>query len=90
MAGVVRVISTFPSCSSSFAGDRNHMVRALAQPEDHFGHAMTQRAMVIDLGESEVFKRQMAHAVERRLDIGRSAPDFFQQRPQNIFSHPVK
>ena len=34
-------------------------------PEDHFGHSVAQRAMVIHLGESQIFEWKMAQAVDR-------------------------
>ena len=55
------------------ARNRHHMVRRLAQSEDHFRHAVAQRAMVIHLGEPEIFERQVPHALQRGIDIGRAA-----------------
>ncbi len=48
------------------------MIRRLAQPEDDFGNAVAQRAVMVDFGETEVFERQVAHAMQRRIDIGRA------------------
>ncbi len=33
--------------------------------ENHFGHAYAERAVVIDLGESQIFERQMAETLHR-------------------------
>jgi hypothetical protein len=39
-----------------------HLRRRLAFSEDDLGHAIAQGAVVIDFGETEIFKRQMAQA----------------------------
>ncbi len=39
-------------------------VGGLAGGEDHLGHAGAQGAMMIDLGEAEIFKRQVFQALE--------------------------
>ncbi len=43
--------------------DLCHLCRSLPLPENHFGHARAQRAMMVDLGESQVFKGQMAKTI---------------------------
>ena len=42
--------------------DRCHLRRSLPLAKDHLGHAAAQGAMVIQLGESEIFEWQMANA----------------------------
>ena len=37
---------------------------SLALAENHFGHALAKGAVVIDLGEAQVFKREMAQALD--------------------------
>ena len=55
------------------------VIRArFAQPEDDFRNAVTQRAVVIDIGEAEVLERQVAHAVQGRIDVGGAAADVFE------------
>ena len=49
-----------------------HLCRCLALPEDYFGHSCAQRAMVIELGKSQVFKRQMSQALNGV--VGRKFP----------------
>jgi hypothetical protein len=39
--------------------------RGLAFSENDFGHAGTQGAVMIDLGEAEIFEREMAQARDR-------------------------
>ena len=63
------------------------MVRRLPQSEDHFRHAVAQSAVVIHLGEAQIFERQVPHAFERRVHVGRAAFDVFEQRTKLIFRH---
>jgi len=42
--------------------DRRHLRWGLAFSEDHLGHAGTKGAVMIHLGEAEVFERQVAQA----------------------------
>ncbi len=42
-----------------------HLRGSLAFSKDNFGHAGAQGAMMVDLGEAEVFERQMAQARDR-------------------------
>jgi hypothetical protein len=46
--------------------------RGLPLAENHLRHARAQAAMVVDLGESQIFKRQMTQALHRI--IGREFP----------------
>ena len=62
--------------------DKNlgHLRRALAGGEDHLRHAGAQRAMMIELGKADVFKGQVAQAVERIVDLGAALAHFIEQR----------
>lgn len=46
------------------AGDPGDLLRSFALPEDDFGEALTQRAMMVDFGEAQIFKRKMLEALE--------------------------
>src|ERR1017187_271997 len=46
------------------AEDFGHLTRRFALGKNHFGHALAQGAMVVDLGEAQVFKRQMTQALD--------------------------
>ena len=70
-----------------FAGDGNHVIRCFAQPEYDFGNAMAHGAMVVDVGESQIFERQVPHAMKRRIDIRGPAADFFEENAEFIFRH---
>ena len=48
MAGVARVIRTLPGCVQKLRRDAYHLLRGFAQAEYHFGHSMTQSAMMVD------------------------------------------
>jgi hypothetical protein len=58
-----------------------------ALAEHYFRHAMPQRAMVIDLGEAQVFERHVLHAGSAVVDIRRAAADVFQKRAEPVFGH---
>src|SRR5580698_1839555 len=71
-----------------------YLCRGLALAEYDFRHPRAQRAMVIELGESEVFKRQMAQAghglVGRELSAANLLEEFEDgiggQRKLSVFS----
>jgi hypothetical protein len=65
------------------------MLSRLAETENHFGHAVTQGAMVVYFGESQILEGQVAHAFERGIDIGGASANFFKQRAELIFHHPL-
>ena len=68
-------------------GDGNHLLGGLAHGENHFGHAVAQGAVVIDLGEAQVFKRHVAHLLQRRFHRDLAAAHFFQQFVYLFSSH---
>jgi hypothetical protein len=43
--------------------------------------------MMIDLGEAQVFEREVAHALNRRIDVYHSGADLFEQAAQMILIH---
>src|SRR5712692_4536744 len=60
------------------ADNPGDLLRSLARGEDGLGKTLAQRAVVVNLGEAEVFKRQVAQPLDGLRD--RKAPG----------SHPVK
>jgi hypothetical protein len=63
---VVRVFEQAP-------GNGDNLLRGLAFAEDHLRHAVAQRAMVVHLGEAQIFERHVAQAVQRAVHIHRAA-----------------
>jgi len=47
--------------------------------ENHFGHAGAEAAMVIDLGEAEIFERQMAQAIDSIVRLEFAAADLLEK-----------
>ena len=43
--------------------------------------------MMIDLGEAQIFKREVAQALDGRVDIHCSGADLFEQTAQMILIH---
>ena len=58
--------------------------------EDYFRNAVTQRAMVIDFGESQVLEREVPQTVERCVDVDGSGADLFEKAAQPILIHNAK
>jgi hypothetical protein len=56
-------------------GDRGHLLRRLAHAEHDFREAVAQAAMVIDLGEAEVFVGEETQALDSGGDADVAAPD---------------
>jgi len=59
--------------------DLRHLRGRLTRREDHLRHAGAQRAMMIELGKSDVFKGQVAQAVERVADRGATLAHIIEQ-----------
>ena len=71
IAAVARVSSRFCDLASSAAAMPATWSGVFPLPENHFGHAVPKGAMVVDFGEPQILKRQMAQAVavqRRRRD----------------------
>ncbi len=45
-----------------------HLPRIFSLAQDYFGHAMSNATMVIDLREPQIFERQIAETLDRRID----------------------
>ena len=85
-----RVIRTLCALSQQRCRDGNHLLRSLPFGEDHFRHAVAQRAMMIDLGEAQVFERHVAHADHGRVDIHCAVAHLLEQRPELILIHEAR
>ena len=57
----------WPGCCPSWLGQSRenfgHLSGSLALAENHLGHALAEGTMVVDLGEAEVFEREMAETL---------------------------
>src|SRR5579885_1418785 len=49
------------------ADDFRHLTRSFPRPEDHFRKTLTQRAMMVHLGEAQILKGQVFQAGKRIL-----------------------
>ena len=58
--------------------------------EDDFGHAVAQGAMVVHLGEPEVFKWHVPHAPHGCIDIYRAGAHLFEQRTHLVLVHDAR
>ena len=63
--------------------------RRLTLAEDHFGHPVAQRAVVVDLREAEILVRQMAQLVDGGIDAGAAACDGGEQAAQSTLFYGV-
>ena len=62
----------------------------LALGEDDFGHAVAQGAVVVHLGEPEVFKRHVPHAPHGYVDIYRAGAYLFEERTHLVLVHDAR
>ena len=63
--------------------------RVLPLAEDDLRHAVAQGAMMVDLGEAEVFKRHMADFGERLFDVDPAFPNLFEEGAELSFIHEI-
>jgi hypothetical protein len=47
----------------------DHFFRGLALAENHFRHAVAQRAVVVHFGESEILERHVAQPIHRPVHL---------------------
>ena len=67
--------------------DGHDVVDGFAQAEDHFGHAVAQRAVVVYLGETDVFEGKMTEFGEGCVSIDSAAANLIQEFTELIFIH---
>ncbi len=63
--------------------DVGHLIDGLAGAEHHFWKSLAERTMMIDIGKSEVFKRQTAKPLQGFIVAGK-APDLKSSRMRTI------
>ena len=68
-------------------GDGDHLLGCFAFGEDDFGHAVAERAMMVDFGEAQIFKGQVAKALDGAIDIHFPRAHLFEQRPELVLIH---
>jgi hypothetical protein len=59
----------------------------LAGAEHRLGRAAAERAVVVDLRESQVFERQRAKPRGRRVDVDTPGPEIVQERAKRFPIH---
>src|SRR5258708_12339158 len=67
--------------------DLAHLRRSFALSKDDFGHACTQSAMMIHLGESEIFERQMTQAFDGVIGRKFAAADLIEKFTDGVGVH---
>jgi hypothetical protein len=70
-----------------FIRDRNDVIDGFAQAEDYLGHAVAQGAVVVYLGETDVFEGEMAKFGEGCVGIDGAGAHFVQEFAELIFIH---
>ncbi len=71
----MRMLGAF---SSNSRGDGRNLFRCFPLGENYLGDTVAQRAVMIDLSEFEVLKRQVTDALESGIYINDAAADFLQ------------
>src|SRR5215467_126512 len=67
--------------------DRSNLRIGLSLTKNYFREPLSQGSMVIKRGESQIFIRQSAELLQRRLDRERPAPNFGEQPPEPRWIH---
>jgi hypothetical protein len=71
-------------------GDFGDLVGRLAFGEDDFGHAMTERPVVVHFGEAEVFKGHMPHARHGGIDVHGALAHLFEESAKLVLVHEAR
>ena len=74
--------------SQQLADDRDALLERLAAAVDGLGHALAQRAVVIDQGIADLGERQAAQLLDGVVGVDRAAADVVDQLAQRCFVHP--
>ena len=69
------------------AGDGHNLVGRFPFTENHLGDTVTEGAVMIDLGESQILKRHMPQLMHGGVDINCPILDFLEQRAQAFLIH---
>jgi hypothetical protein len=70
-----------------FPGDGEYVIRAFAEAEDDFRHAVAQGAVMIDLGETEILEGHVTQADESRLNVNRAGANIVEKYSELVFCH---
>jgi hypothetical protein len=70
--------------------NRYHLFRGLPFGENHFRHPVTERAMMVDFGETQVLKGKVAQPGHCAVDIYLSPADLFDKQPELILVHEAR
>jgi hypothetical protein len=65
----------------------DHLVRRLAFGENHLGHAVSERSVVIDLGVPQILERHVAEPLDRAVGIDIAAAHLFEKRAELVLVH---
>jgi hypothetical protein len=63
------------------AEDSRYLLGRFALGEDNFGYSLAEGAMVVELGKTEVFERQVAQALNGFVGSETLAPDLVEDLP---------
>src|SRR5207247_9870115 len=69
------------------AGNLYDLLRCLPFPEDHLRKSRAQRSVLIDLGETEIFKRQRLKLLERCVETERASTDVAEHLAEPVRVH---
>jgi hypothetical protein len=67
--------------------DRDHLRRRFAGAEDGFRGAAPERAVMIDLGESQIFERQVAKPGDRGFDVDAPGAEILEEGAEGFSIH---
>jgi hypothetical protein len=65
----------------------DHLVRRFAFGENHLGHAVSERSVVIDLGVPQILERHVAEPLDRAVGIDIAAAHLFEKRAELVLIH---
>jgi uncharacterized protein YjbJ (UPF0337 family) len=77
------IVTAGQHCSDN-SGD---MFRGLSGAKDHFGKALSDRPMMINVGKTEILEGKVSQQLERVIISQGSASDIRQDLPQLFFGH---
>src|SRR2546426_406749 len=69
------------------ASNRGHLFWCLTAPENHFGKALAQRAVMIDFREAEIFRRQVPQPLDCVIDRKSARLQSLEQPPDVPLVH---
>ena len=72
------------------ASDARNLLGRLALPQDHLGHSLAQRPVVVDLGEAEFREGQALELLEGLVGLDLAGPDSLEQvsQPRRVHDSP--